>query len=132
MVIFIAGNVFILLEQKMNLDLMKNYVKIKDFYGIVIPSEKDKILEFNKYMKSDKMSYIIYADMELLIKKIDGCANNPENSSTTKIGEHIPCEYSMSTIWAFGNIENNHTLYRGKDCTKKFCESLREQAPKYN
>ena len=30
------------------------------------------------------MSYIIYADMESLIKKIDRCANNPENSSTTE------------------------------------------------
>ena len=49
-------------------------------------SEKDKILEFNQYMKSDKMPYIIYDDIESLIKKIDGCTNNPENSSTTKIG----------------------------------------------
>ena len=61
-------------------------------------SSDDKILEFNQYMKSDKMPYIIYADIESLIKKIDGCANNPENSSTIKIGEHIPCRYSMSTI----------------------------------
>ena len=37
------------------------------------------------------MPYIIYADIESLIKKkIDGYANNPENVSTTKIGEHIP------------------------------------------
>ena len=34
----------------------------------------------------------------------------------------------MSTIWAFDNIENKHTLYRGKDCVKKFCEFLREHA----
>ena len=27
-------------------------------------SEKNNILEFNQYMKSDKMSYIIYADIE--------------------------------------------------------------------
>ena len=65
-----------------------------------MPSEKDNILEFNQYMRSDKMSYIIYADIGSLIKKKDGCANNPENSSTAKIGEHIPCGYSMSTIWA--------------------------------
>ena len=32
-----------------------------------MPLEKDKILEFNQYMKSDKMSYIIYPDMESLI-----------------------------------------------------------------
>ena len=74
------------------------------------------------------MPYIIYADIESLIKKIDGCANNAKNSSTTKIGEHIHCGYSMSAIWAFDHIENKHTLYRGKDCMKKFCESLREHA----
>ena len=51
-------------------------------------------LKSNSYMKSDKMPFIIYADTESLIEKIDGCAN----SSTTKIGEHIPCGHSMSTI----------------------------------
>ena len=65
--------------------------------------------------------------MESLIKKIDGCANNPENSSTTKIVEHIPCGYSISTILVFNNAENKHTLYRGKDFMKKFCESLRKE-----
>ena len=34
----------------------------------------------------------------------------------------------MSTIWAFDHIENKHSLCRGKDCTKRFCESLREHA----
>ena len=29
-----------------------------------MPSEKDNILEFNQYMKSDKMPHIIYADIE--------------------------------------------------------------------
>ena len=45
------------------------------------------------------MLYIIYADLASLIKKIDRCANNPEKYSTTKIGGHCNCRYSMSTIW---------------------------------
>ena len=48
-------------------------------------TEKKNVLEFNQYMKADKMPRIIYADIELLIRKIDGCANNPEKSSTWKI-----------------------------------------------
>ena len=36
-------------------------------------------------MNSNKMSSIIYAELETLIKKTDGCVNNPENSSTTEI-----------------------------------------------
>ena len=52
--------------------------------------------------------------------------NNPENSSTTKIGEHIPCGCSMPKMWAFDHVENKNTLYYGNDCMKKFCESLKE------
>ena len=110
---------------------LKCYEKVcknKYFCGIVISLERDKILEFNQYMKSDKMPYIIYADIESLIRKIDGCANNPEKSSKTKIGQHIPCLYSKSTICGFDHIEGKHTLYRGKDCMKKFCTSLREHS----
>ena len=88
--------------------------KNKDFREIVVPSEKDNISKFNQCMKSDKMPYIIYADIEFLIRKIDGCANNLEKSSTTKVVEHIPCGNSTSTIWGLDHVENKHTLYRGK------------------
>ena len=43
-----------------------------------------------------------------------------------KTGEYIPSGYSMSTIWVFNHIEQEHTLYHVKDCMKKFCEPLRE------
>ena len=76
-----------------------------------MPLEK-YMLEFNKYMKSDKMPYIICADIESLIKKVDGCANNPEHYSETKIEEHIPCGYSISTIWTFHHIESKDNIYR--------------------
>ena len=36
------------------------------------------------------MPYIIYADIESLIRKINGCANNPENSS---MGCTKPCSH---------------------------------------
>ena len=47
--------------------------------------KRKRILEFNQYMKSDEMPYIIYADIESLIKNIDGRANNPEDSSTKRM-----------------------------------------------
>ena len=45
------------------------------------------------------MPYIIFADLECLVKRIEGYENSPEISSTAKIGEPIPCRYSTSTIW---------------------------------
>ena len=32
---------------------------------------------------------IIYPDLGWIIEKTDGCKNNPENSSTTKVTEHV-------------------------------------------
>ena len=43
--------------------------KNKDFCGIVMPSKKNKAMQFNQHMQSDKVSWIIYADPENLIKK---------------------------------------------------------------
>ena len=63
-----------------------------------MPSKDTKISELNQYKKSNKASFIIYADLECIIEKIDGCKNNPENSSTTKVSQDISLGFSMSTI----------------------------------
>ena len=60
------------------------------------------------------------------VKRIERCENHPEISSTAKVGEYTP--YSISTIWQFKHIKNKHTLYRGRECIKEFCESLKEHA----
>ena len=39
-------------------------------------SKNTKILEFSQNQKSDKAPFVIYADLECLIEKIDGCKNN--------------------------------------------------------
>ena len=43
---------------------MKRYVKIK-ISEIVMPSEKDNILEFNQHMKSDKCHTLILLALHL-------------------------------------------------------------------
>ena len=76
------------------------------------------------------MPFIIYEDLECIIEKIDGCKNNPENSSTKKVSEHIPLGFSMFKISTFRRIENKHDAYKGKDCMKIFWEFLRELSMK--
>ena len=49
------------------------------FCNVIMLSKDTKILKFNQYQKSDKTPFIIYADLDCLIEKIDGCKNNPEN-----------------------------------------------------
>ena len=69
-------------------------------------SEDTKILEFNQYQKSDKSTFIIYADMLDIMKYIMEIRYNGKDSekittSTTKVSEHIPSDFPMSTISSF-------------------------------
>ena len=116
---------------KNKLESYKNVCGNKDFCNVIMPSEDSKLLQFNRYQKSDKAPFIIYADLEYIIEKIDGYKNNPENSSTAKVNEHFPSAFLMLTISSFRSIENrHHDVYRGKDCMKKLCEPLIEHAMK--
>ena len=92
-----------------------------------MPSKDTKILKFNLYKKSDKAAFTFYADLECIMEKIYGCKNNCGNKQGSK---HITSGFSKSTISSFRSIENKHGVYRGKDCIKMFCESLREHAMK--
>ena len=92
-------------------------------------SEKDNILEFNQYMKSDKMSYIIYADTESLIKKQMEVQIIQKILQQQKLESIFLVDIFNVNYMAF-DIYKKHTLYRGEDCIKKICESLREHAKK--
>ena len=46
------------------LEFQKNLSQNKDFCNLNMPSEDNKILVFNQYLKSDKAPFIIYADLE--------------------------------------------------------------------
>ena len=82
----------------MTLSCSKKTICIKDFGNVIMPSEDTKILEFNHNQKSDTAPFIIYADLECTIEKINGCKNNPEKSSTTNVSEHIPSGFSILKI----------------------------------
>ena len=80
-------------------------------------SEETTIWVLNQNQKSDKAIFFIYADLECLIEKVDVFKNNPDNSTTTKIGEDNPSR--LSTISPFKSIEYKHDVYRGRDSIEK-------------
>ena len=55
-----------------------------DYYHVEMPNEDNKILKQNHGEKSLKASFMIYADLECLLEKIQSCQNNLEKSHTEK------------------------------------------------
>ena len=92
------------------------------------PNEDNKIFKYNRGEKSMKAPFIIYADLECLLEKMNTCHTNPEKSSTTKINKHTPSGYSLLTHCSFDEERNKLSHYRGEDSMKKFCKDLREHA----
>ena len=72
-----------------------------------------------------KTPFIIYADLESLLQKMNTCYDNPEKLSTTKINKHTPSGYFLFTHCSFNKAEN-----KLENCMKKFCKDLREYATK--
>ena len=92
-----------------------------DYCYVEMPEEDNKILKYNPGERPMKVPFIIYADLECLLKKLKTCHNNPEKSSTTKINKHTSSGYST---------KNKLDYYRGKICLKNFCQDLGEHATK--
>ena len=95
-----------------------------------MPDEDKKILKYNPGEQSLKFPFIIYGDLECLLKKINTCQNNPEKSYTEKKVEHIPSGYSILACCSFYKSKNERKYYRGQDCMIMFCNDLKEQAMK--
>ena len=55
-----------------------------------MPEEGKNILKYSAGDKSLKIPFIIYADLESLLKKEQSCQNNPKNSYTQRKAKHEP------------------------------------------
>ena len=95
-----------------------------------MPKEDNKILCFGE--KLVKIPFIIYADIESLLEKMNTCHNNPKTLSTTKINKHTASGYLLFTNCSIDTTKNKLSYHRGKSCMKNFCQDLKEYATKNN
>ena len=56
----------------------ENVCEDHDYCYVEMPKEDNKILKYNHGEKSMKVPFIIYADLEALVEKMNTCHNNLE------------------------------------------------------
>ena len=127
---FYCLNCFHSYSTKEKLKKHKNVFGNHDYCYVEMSAKDNKILKCNHGEKSMKVRFIIYADLESLLEKMNTCYNNPEESSTAKINKHTPSGYSSFTQCSFDATKINLDYYRGKNCMKNFCVDLKEHAAK--
>ena len=102
----------------------QEYCDENESVKIELPKE-GTMLKFKKYYKGDKVPFIIYADIEPLIKPMQGCTLDSQNSYTNKYQKHEPISFSYY-IKCFDDKIYEPVLrsYTGVDAIEKFVEWL--------
>ena len=102
------------------------YCKNHEAVKINMP-EKGTILKFKHHERSERVPFIIYADTEALIKEMQNCDPNPQNSYTKKYQKHEPISFSYYIKSFDDNVyESKLRKYTGEDAMEKFVEWIEE------
>ena len=96
-----------------------------DYYRVGTPKEHGKI----KYLpakKSLKVPFIIYANIECLLKKCNLLKIILKILRPRKKVKRKPSGYAWCSICSFDDTKNRRYFYRRKDCIEKFRRDLKE------
>ena len=95
---------------------------------IKMPTDKDKWLKFKNYEKQLSSPFVIYADFECVLPKVQSCNPNPEKSSTTPVEKHVPCGYCYKIVSSNPLYSKPAVVYRGKDPVIHFLKALEKES----
>lgn len=108
-------------------NLRKHVIDCKQSSGdtvrITFP-EKRQFLEFEHYIRKERLPFVIYGDFETLCVKVDNCEPDPTKSYTMCTQHHVP--YAMGFAVKFSHQDELMCTktYVGADCNDKFVLGL--------
>ena len=89
---------------------------------------KGSTVEFYDEQNQFKFPFMMYADFESILMPIQGPSPDPGKAYTTKVNQHIPSGWCVYSKFAYGEVKDPLTIYRGKDCVEKFCDHIMSEA----
>ena len=93
-----------------------------DYCHAEMPTDYNEILKYNHGKKSLKAPFIIYLDLECLLKKKQSWKSYTESKAKQE-----PSGLPMFTKCSFGETKNKFDEYRERNFIKKLCEKLRDR-----
>ena len=108
------------------------YCRSNESVRIEMPTKR-LIVEYSNGQHQFKVPFIMYADFESILEPIQGACNNPNISSTRGVNVHTLSGWCLYSKFAYGDLNDQLTQYRGSDCVEKFCEHIISEAKRlYN
>ena len=92
---FYCLNCVRLYRTRNKLEVHKKICENHDYCNVEMPTKDNNIIKCHQGKKSIKLLFVVYADLECLLKKMSTRQNNPNESSTAEINKHVPSGYSL-------------------------------------
>ena len=70
----------------------------------------------------------MYADFESILEPIQGPNPDPNQPYSQNVNQHVSTVWCVYSKFAYGEVKDPLKLYRGKECTEKFCDYIRQEA----
>ena len=109
-------------------------VELNGKQAVELPKEGSTI-EFKSLNKTIPVPFVIYADLEALLKPLKKCENhkNEKESYTIKTHEHKTCSYGYKVVcYENDKYSKPYRTFRGKDAIYDFFEALFEEEIEIN
>ncbi|GFW75952.1 uncharacterized protein TNCV_3247171 [Trichonephila clavipes] len=90
-------------------------------------TQEEKWLEFSNHKFKLPVPYVIYADLECILEKINSCEQDPKISSTESIAKHVPCGFAYVIVGPDGTMVKPPTVFRGKNAIDQFLTKLLDE-----
>ena len=114
---------------------VNNCLTINGSQAINMPKQGENILKFNNFHKQLPVPFVIYADFEAIMKKVQGCKQSEEmkneknkRSYTEAYQTHEDSGYGYKVVCCYDDkYSKDICICRGENAVYKFMEKMRQE-----
>ena len=104
-----------------------NCIAINGEQAIKMPKEGDEV-HFRNFQKQQAAPFVIYADFEAILEKVDSCQPSDKKSYTEAHQKHTDCGYGYKVVCCYDDEYSKPVqIYRGENAVYKLMENMLEE-----
>ena len=106
----------------------ENCIQLNGTQAVKMPTKDNTILKFNNYHKQQPTPFVIYADIEALLQKVERGQPDSNESYTEKFQRHVDCGSAYKVVCCYDDkYSKDICIYRGENAVYKFLEQMLEE-----
>ena len=107
---------------------IKNCIQLNGTQAVKMPTKNNNILKFDNYHKQQPVPFVIYADFEALLQKVERGQPDSDKSYTEEFQRHIDCGSAYKVVCCYDDrFSKEICIYRGENAVHKFLEQMLEE-----